>query len=164
MIPERAYGDSRVPPRGPGPALALVREGPRPRRTVITQIVHPPGLLRRFSPAAGARGAAVAEVELRGATGSEQFTVHEAEIERGLLVGRYERCQVETQDDKISRVHLLVIRDGDEVWAVDTASSNGTSSGGQPVRRVRLVPDTQLLLAQELTLRWSAPVVGPEHA
>jgi hypothetical protein len=156
MIPERIYRDARVPPRGPAHALALVPETPRPRRTVITQIVHPPGLLRRFSPAAGARGAPVADVELVGAGASERFTVHEAEVERGLLIGRYERCQVETQDDKISRVHLLVIRDGTDVWAVDTASSNGTTCAGQRVRRLRLNAQTQLLLAQEVTLRWNA--------
>jgi hypothetical protein len=156
MIPERVYRDSRIPQRGAAPPLALVPDKPRVRRTVITQIVHPPGLLRRFSPAVGARGAPVAEVELAGSGASERFTVHEAEVERGLLIGRYERCQVETQDDKISRVHLLVIRDGEDVWAVDTASSNGTTAAGQRVRRLRLNAETQLLLAQEVTLRWNA--------
>jgi hypothetical protein len=154
MIPERVYRDCRVPARGIAPGLALLSDPPRSRRTVITQIVHPPGLLRRFSPAAGARGAWVANVELGAGGRNERFAVHEAEIERGLLVGRYERCQVETHDDKISRVHLLVIRDGSEVWAVDTASSNGTTADGHQVRRVKLDGETRLTLAQEVSLRW----------
>jgi hypothetical protein len=157
-IPARVYRDCRVPARG---AVAPSDWPQRPQpsgRTVITQIVHPPGLLRPFRPPAGARGARVADLELSAPTGFERFSVHEAELTQGLLVGRYDRCQVGSRDDKMSRVHLLVIRDGDEVWAVDTASTNGTTAHGEPVRRARLTDGTVLVLAEGISLRWNAAV------
>jgi hypothetical protein len=154
-IPERVYRDCRVPARPP----ALVRE-PLPvaaggrRQTIITQIVDPPGMLRPFRPAAGARGAAVARIELGTKAGFERFVVHEAELERGLLVGRYDRCQIGTSDQALSRVHLLVIRDGDDCWTVDTASSNGTTWNGETVRRAPLRDGSVLVLARGIALRW----------
>jgi hypothetical protein len=158
-IPERIYRDCRVPSRG---ASALLPEAPaartgRGRRTVITQIVQPPGLLRPFRPPVGARGARAAELELSTPEGSERFAVHEAELIQGLLVGRYDRCQVGSRDDKMSRVHLLLIRDGDEVWAVDTASTNGTTHRGETMRRTRMEDGTALVLAEGITLRWHVP-------
>jgi hypothetical protein len=123
---------------------------------VITQIVEPPGLLRPFRPPVGARGARVAEVELGTAAGYERFTVHEAELERGLLVGRSERCQVGSRDEKMSRVHLLIIRDGEDVWAVDTGSTNGTTADGQTIRRTRMHDGAALVMAEGVIMRWQA--------
>jgi hypothetical protein len=154
-IPERVYRDCRVPARPP----ALVRE-PVPqlsggrRHTIITQIVEPPGMLRPFRPAPGARGAAVARIELGTKGGFERFVVHEAELDRGLLVGRYDRCQIGSRDHALSRVHLLVIRDGDDFWTVDTASSNGTTWNGETVRRAPLRDGSVLVLARGIALRW----------
>jgi FHA domain len=154
-IPERVYRDCRVPARG---APAPLHRGPgragSSSRSVITQMVHPPGMLRSFRPPVGERGPPAAEIELDSLTGHESFAVHEAELERGLLVGRYERCQLGSRDDKMSRVHLLIIRDGDEVWAIDTASTNGTTANGQPVRRVKMDGGAALLLAEAIALRW----------
>jgi hypothetical protein len=155
-IPERVYRDSRVPARPPAlmrePLPVAVVGGRRP--TIITQIVDPPGMLRPFRPAPGARGAAVARIELGSKAGFERFVVHEAELERGLLVGRYDRCQIGASDQALSRVHLLVIRDGDDCWTVDTASSNGTTWNGETVRRAPLRDGSVLVLARGLALRW----------
>ncbi len=162
-IPERIYRDHRVPARRP-PTPA--REPPTPapggsvRRSVITRIVQPPGLLRPYRPPVGARGGLVAELELSTADACDRFAVHEGELERGLLVGRYDRCQLGSRDDKMSRVHLLLIRDGDDVWAVDTASTNGTTARGQAVRRVKMQADTVLVLAEGLAMRWHLPSAG----
>jgi hypothetical protein len=154
-IPERVYRDCRVPPRGaPAPLARKVDRPSGSRRTVITQIVQPPGMLRPFRPPVGARGARVGELELSTDEGRERFSVHETELERGLLVGRYDRCQVGTRDDKMSRVHLLLIRDGDELWALDTASTNGTTAEGQPMRRARMQNGAHLVLAEGISLRW----------
>ena len=86
--------------------------------------------------------------------------MHEADLERGVLVGRYERCQLGASDDKMSRVHLLIIRDGQLTWAIDTASTNGTKVSGEPVRRAPLTEGTTLELGKQITLRWQAS--GPE--
>jgi hypothetical protein len=167
-IPERVYRDCRVDVRPP-PLVAqpAVQPGPRAlparRPTIITQIIDPPGMLRPFRPVPGARGPAVARIELGSKAGFEHFVVHEAELERGLLVGRYDRCQIGARDHALSRVHLLVIRDGDSFWTVDTASSNGTTWNGESVRRAPLKDGSLLVLARGLALRWRA-VVGEAPA
>src|SRR6185436_13232851 len=85
-----------------------------------------------------------------------RYQVHAADLERGLLIGRYERCAFGAEDDRLSRVHLLLLRDGDQVWAIDTASSNGTTAGGSAIRQIRLGARAELDLGAAVTLRWSA--------
>ena len=63
---------------------------------------------------------------------------------------------VGAEDDRLSRVHLLVVRDGGEVWAVDTASTNGTTADGTPLRQQRLGARAELLLGKTVTCRWIA--------
>jgi FHA domain len=163
-IPERIYRDNRLAPREPG----RVTSGARVRRlpSIATEVLEPPGPLRPFRPAAGARGAPVADVELEAGAGSERFLLHESELERGILLGRYDRCQLGVAGEKMSRIHLLVIRDGPQIFAVDTASTNGTSLDGRLVRSARLHHGTRLLLGLEVSLRWRAPgpVSSPEGA
>ncbi|HXU83105.1 MAG TPA: FHA domain-containing protein [Polyangia bacterium] len=158
MIPDRVYRDFRVAPRHP--EMAALHSDPTRPQTIITRIVDPPGMLRPLRPAPGDRGARVARVELSSQTGHERFSLHESELDRGLLVGRYERCQLGASDDKMSRVHLLIIRDGDDTWAIDTGSTNGTRAGGESVRRVALREGTALELGKHITLRWFS--TGPE--
>jgi hypothetical protein len=154
-IPERVYRDHRVAPRHPAAAIALHAEPTRPQ-TIITRIVEPPGMLRPLRPAPGARGPRVAWIELASSTGQERFSLHEAELDRGILVGRYERCQLGASDDKMSRVHLLIIRDGGVTWAIDTASTNGTKVGGEAVRRAPVNDGTSLELGKQIVVRWQA--------
>lgn len=154
-IPERVYRDHRVAPRHPA-ALALVPSEPTRSQTIITRIVEPPGMLRPLRPAPGDRGARVARIELSSSSGLERFSLHEADLERGILVGRYERCQLGASDDKMSRVHLLIIRDGGVTWAIDTASTNGTRADGESIRRTPLGVGTTLELGKQITLRWTA--------
>ncbi len=61
-------------------------------------------------------------------------------VMRGVLIGRYDRCGVQlTLDDNVSRVHLLLVRIGVEVWAIDTASTNGSRRAtDEPFGAVRL--------------------------
>ncbi|MBN2358066.1 MAG: FHA domain-containing protein [Deltaproteobacteria bacterium] len=80
-------------------------------------------------------------------------------LERGILIGRYSRCDLGCTgltSDQLSRVHLLIVRDGDDVLAIDTASSNGTTIEGQPFRRARLINGARLVLGGALTLGWTA--------
>jgi hypothetical protein len=79
-------------------------------------------------------------------------------IEQGVLLGRYERCDTAGlpmfADHSISRVHLLVIQIDGALYAIDTASMNGTWQGGLSVRSAKLLPGTVLRLACHATVEW----------
>ena len=75
------------------------------------------------------------------------------------MLGRYSRCDTAGATslslEKISRVHLLVVRIGDDLWAIDTASTNGVAAGGTGVRVHRLQPGDELSLADGVgAVRW----------
>ncbi len=78
------------------------------------------------------------------------------QLERGILVGRDDRCSHGgVEEGNLSRVHLVLLSVDDEVWAIDTASTNGTRAGSAPpFRQMRLSGDTRLILADALALRW----------
>jgi len=92
-------------------------------------------------------------------SGREVIRLGAAAASRGVLVGRYLRCATSIIGDgsqaTVSRVHLLVILLDGALYAVDTASSNGTFVGEEPVRIVRLGPDVALTLgAAEAWVQW----------
>lgn len=75
----------------------------------------------------------------------------------GVLIGRYDRCDTNAvdllQDDRVSRVHLLVIALEGQLFAVDTASTNGTNPvGAEPRRDFRLDYGTRLELGGRRTV------------
>jgi hypothetical protein len=52
------------------------------------------------------------------------------DLEQGILVGRYDRCDVQSavaDDGEVSRVHAAVILRREELYVVDLASTNGTA-------------------------------------
>lgn len=72
-----------------------------------------------------------------------RLALDEAALGRGVLLGRYSRCDSAHvfADDDISRVHVLVVRVEDDIVAIDTASTNGvytSPSDDDPTRVVRL--------------------------
>lgn len=80
----------------------------------------------------------------------------------GVLIGRYQRCDVDGPtvllSRSISRVHLLVIDIDQRLYAVDTDSTHGTWSPGDgtEVRVVSLTEGTELALAQDgALLSWT---------
>lgn len=79
-------------------------------------------------------------------------------LDEGFLIGRYDRCEVggPEADESLSRVHLLVVREGRHAIAVDTASTNGTFIGEQRVHLMELKERTQLDLGGVLDLTWRA--------
>lgn len=94
---------------------------------------------------------------VRGAGGGLRREVGASILERGLLVGRYTRCEVgssDSGDGKLSRVHALIVKDGDDVLAIDTASSNGISHHGKSVLLHVLEDGDTLDLGGELELTW----------
>lgn len=80
-------------------------------------------------------------------------------LQRGILVGRYERCVLGWQDasaasDSLSRVHILLIMLGDQLFAVNTASTNGVFYHGQEISQTTLGDEAKLELSDNAVLRW----------
>ncbi len=77
------------------------------------------------------RGGKVASIMLTG-----------ADLARGVIIGRSEKCHSEIlrriTDKGTSRTHLLLLAEGPFVYAYDLASTQGTWTCGQPVRRAAL--------------------------
>ncbi|OIP29393.1 MAG: hypothetical protein AUK47_27590 [Deltaproteobacteria bacterium CG2_30_63_29] len=78
----------------------------------------------------------------------------------GLLIGRYERCELRTIAsgdglDSLSRVHLCVLLDETGLWAIDTASTNGCFVGRQPFKSLKLESHAVIELAQKLGVYWT---------
>ncbi|WP_045119302.1 FHA domain-containing protein [Haliangium ochraceum] len=75
---------------------------------------------------------------------------------RGILLGRYERCDVDGSklltNTNISRVHLLVIELGEHLYAIDTASTNGTwlDADETEVRITQLGSGVELCLGNDI--------------
>jgi FHA domain len=78
-------------------------------------------------------------------------------LERGVLVGRYDRCGLEIHDPerRISRVHVLLVKIGGDVWAIDAASTNGVFRGDVHVDAAILGDTDTLSLGHAATLRWT---------
>ena len=73
--------------------------------------------------------------------GARDLVIGRRAAESGILIGRYSRCDGEgmlDDCDPISRIHLLIIRVGKVLYAIDTASKNGTSS--DDCADVRILP------------------------
>lgn len=77
-------------------------------------------------------------------------------LDEGFLIGRYDRCEVggPEADESLSRVHLLIVREGPRIIAIDTASTNGTYVGDDRVHLVELVEQSHLDLGGVLDLTW----------
>lgn len=92
---------------------------------------------------------------------SQKIAIGERGADGGILLGRYERCDTHgatvVSHHGISRVHLLVLRVGDSLYAIDTGSTNGTYRSGSDaeVRIARLDDGVELVLGDELArVKW----------
>jgi hypothetical protein len=162
-FPERVFLDHRIPTRSkptaesPAPRIAAGkshRVGNLERHSIITQIVPPARPLRRKQRHHAPDGDPVGTLRLANAEEELSFPVTDKDLDHGLLVGRYARCDLGGDEKRLSRIHMLIVRDEDGVWAIDTASSNGTRRDDADIRAVRLDGATELVLANVLTLRW----------
>jgi hypothetical protein len=155
-IPERVYADRRATRSLQTPQRRVQHLETSDRKGIVTQIIDPPQALRERRPEPGTRGRRIAALTLETANARESYEVHELDLARGVLIGRYDRCSFGSEDERLSRVHLLLVRDGDGVWAVDTASSNGTTNriAGR-IRQLALGPSAELSLGRAITLTWS---------
>ena len=91
---------------------------------------------------------------IRGPRRTVRRSVGARALERGILVGRYDRCAVGLDTGRLSRVHFLIVRDGDQIVGIDTASTNGSWLGEREVTLTTLEDGTSVDLAQALKLTW----------
>ncbi|MBC7171889.1 MAG: FHA domain-containing protein [Polyangiaceae bacterium] len=97
-----------------------------------------------------------AALVLETAAARTRYTASASRLERDILLGRYDRCDVllAAQENQVSRVHALIVRLGDETWVVDTASTNGTRRRGERVRACVLEDADRIALSNELEVGW----------
>jgi hypothetical protein len=157
-VPVCERADGRAPPR-PHP--------PTPSR--ITLLHGAAMLSERPTMQVVPRGPPPArdyELTLAAAGGRVSVYLSKAEVERGLLIGRATKCVDaglrSILNLGISRVHLLLIRDGSACRAYDLASTQGTFQDGRSVRQTTLDDHgTRLALGTstgiELTWRRMSP-------
>jgi hypothetical protein len=132
---------------GMGPYRRNARPAYTTRITLMPRLLMlgeplPPRLSRLVN---GGRWAITLERNGRHATQS----VSEEDLAGGVVIGRSEKCHAEAlrriTDTNTSRVHVLVLREPDGVYAYDLASTHGMFVGGHLARRVPL-PDTGAVL------------------
>ncbi|WP_224368862.1 FHA domain-containing protein [Hyalangium versicolor] len=111
----------------------------------------PPQMLDFHEPTGPAWG----ELTLMLGRARKELPLSLRTLERGVLLGRYERCTISLLAlTSISRVHLMLIRVGQDILAIDTASTWGTRRGSHTVDAVVLGHSDTLLLAGKLQVHW----------
>jgi len=154
-IPERVYFDEQTAlAEGTRPV-----EMKRPKRKLLEPLLDlPSGRTSRItvvSPPTSVSESLVeggedpiAQLVVNGLDGRKTISVGASALDRGVLLGRYSRCNAGATlfTETVSRVHLLVIRCGDWICAIDTGSRNGTRQGGSEIRAVLLDRATRLSL------------------
>jgi hypothetical protein len=118
--------------------------------------VRPVSHIEDFTPKAKA---GYVRLTLQSYDRSAAVELPEQALDNGILLGRADNCLDRglraVLSTHISRTHLLLLRDADEIFALDLCSTNGTRQGGQRVRRVNIPTEgVALTLGPELTLIW----------
>lgn len=116
--------------------------------------LQPRRLSRREARHAVASERPVGRVELGSAFGGRVASFGNAALERGVLVGRSERCDVLTSIESVSRVHAVLLRLDEELFVIDAGSTNGTWRLDHPVKIDRLRDGDVLTLGHDVTLGW----------
>ncbi len=146
-LPPRIFVDRR-PPDAPAPAIE--RPEPSGQSTRITRVGPPLFVGEDAGPELAwgtLRVCCCGERSVRGISAEQ--------LERGVLVGRYERCRLRLDGDgEVSRVHALLVRLGSDVWAVDTASTYGLALDGQLLEAAVLPDGGELALSDQTSLEW----------
>lgn len=96
------------------------------------------------------------------------LTVSDADLTGGVLIGRSEKCISEAlrriTDNSTSRVHVLVLREGEQIFAYDLASTHGTFIDKMPIRRSLLADRGTLLVLgrdpQSVRMYWHRVVTS----
>lgn len=157
-IPERVYlqENQAEPDRWQRPRAGADASNKHRRITFVTLAAGPVAAL---DPVMSHNDVAVARLELASGHKRAQVVLGHKALEQGVILGCYPRCDAAhvLANEGISRVHLLFVRVADRVWAIDTASTNGTfvRDTGRSARAHPLGPGTELVLGDNLAhLRW----------
>jgi hypothetical protein len=139
-------------PTGPGRDVpeavddAWARFDAMPRRREATW--HHRLLRRRERAAAGL-------VTVHTENGARGWSVGEAALARGVLVGRAPRCGVFIgDDDRVSRVHAVLLTIDGVTHLIDAGSTNGTWHDGEEIR-CQPLRDGDVYELGDSSLRWS---------
>jgi hypothetical protein len=153
------FGNDRRPVLMPAPDIQIVRHqemlGPDTNRVTLFPGISEPRLLpdHEMLP-----HGAFATLTLEQQNERTRLAVTAGQLELGVLLGRYARCDVRTRglpmEISVSRVHALLIKDGDRVQVIDTASTWGTQLDGMPVAVGDLGEEALLQLAPGNFVRW----------
>jgi hypothetical protein len=166
-IPDRVYFCER-------PAAA--RRPPREHLTPTSDIEIVPGRCRALDhvtlvqtargpvevsrPALDEGDTLLGELRLASPDGEARVPVGRRAAARGLLLGRYSRCDRHARpvlaSPLVSRVHVLLLEVAGRLHAIDTASTNGLALGdGTRVRQAALEVGQTLMLGGLVRLDWS---------
>lgn len=92
------------------------------------------------APEAGERDAAIARTEediaREEAISASTHLVYRGRVfavEGETILGRHRDCDIQVRDARASRQHIRVEGQGEEVWAEDLGSANGSELNGQPL-------------------------------
>jgi hypothetical protein len=99
------------------------------------------------------------ELRIHSDAGTTGIAIGRQAAREGVLFGRYDRCDNEglpvLTHISISRVHVLVIEIAGQLYAIDTASTNGLFADSEEVRLLPLEYDQRLVLGDNLaSVRW----------
>lgn len=152
QLPERVYHDELV--RVPDASCLRPRvAADRGQITLVTRIAGPrdlTGPLRSGDELAG-------RLWIQGVTGERTLEVGRHALRDGVLLGRYDRCDVHGLDlgDSVSRVHALLVHVDDRLLAIDIASTNGTRlASADDARVIEVAHDTVVELGVSTLVRW----------
>lgn len=149
-LPPRTFLDRRAPERGvrPAPPRAPAVSA---EESFVTRVGAPLLLGEDDDPEV-----AWGTLKLDSGARRVKRAVSAERLEQGILLGRYGRCSllIDTPENTISRVHVLLLRLGMEVWIIDTASMNGVKRGHDAVQADVLRDSDTLTLGREVTLEW----------
>lgn len=162
-LPERIYIDERdAEPdrwrrRVPFAEGTGVEEPPRSASASVITAVRGPARARidarsEHEPRHGV-------LTLASRLGRDVIDVGVDALHRGLLLGRYRRCDTAGAQslalERISRVHVLMIEIAGRVWMIDAASTNGISVDGRTVRATALVDGGEVGLGGVGVATWT---------
>jgi hypothetical protein len=160
QVPERRYLEKAPASAERGPAAevkARPLHPPEPAATTTTLVstfagpVFPSLDPDESDPPRG-------ELRVDSASGGAAVRIGAKAAHRGVLLGRYGRCDTAglpvLTDSGLSRVHLLVLELDGALYAIDTASKNGSWCGGERMRATRILPGLRISLAGTATVEW----------
>ncbi|MFO0726436.1 MAG: FHA domain-containing protein [Myxococcota bacterium] len=135
-IPGRVFREEEVGAFRPGPRLVRPRQHDGEMTQVLSQLGPLSATARLLQDDETARG----HVTLGGLGMAVTRPVGPEALRRGILIGRYSRCDVRTGADspELSRVHAILLEERGEILLVDAGSSNGTWAEGREMSVVRL--------------------------